>query len=85
VRYMQMKVLEFKPPALRQWLKLTKVTRDRIDSRLMEFMKSGTGDVTRLRGRSGSRLRVGDWRVLFEDDGQTITVYAVGHRRDIYE
>lgn len=80
-----MKQLAFKPAALRQWLKLPKGTRDRIDSRLTEFMRSGAGDVKHLRGRPGVRLRVGDWRVLFSDDGQTITVFAVGHRRDVYE
>lgn len=80
-----MKQLVFKPAALRQWLKLTKGTRDRIDKRLVELVRSRTGDVRHLRGRQGARLRVGDWRVLFVDDGQTITVFAVGHRRDVYE
>ncbi len=32
------------------------------------------------------RLRVGDYRVLYEvnDNDRLVTVYAVGHRRDIY-
>jgi len=35
---------------------------------------------------SGWRLRVGDYRVLFtvDDEARVVTVYAVGHRRDIY-
>jgi len=31
------------------------------------------------------RLRTGDWRVLFTTDDNTITIHAVGHRRDIYD
>jgi mRNA interferase RelE/StbE len=31
----------------------------------------GIGGIRRLSGRAGSRLRVGDWRVLFELDNAT--------------
>ena len=34
----------------------------------------------------GWRLRVGDYRILYriDDPDQEITIYAVGHRRDVY-
>ncbi len=80
-----MKALAFKPAALRQWLKLSAAVRTRIDSRLVEFARSGQGDVKQLKGRVEARLRVGDWRVLFVEEGGTITVLAVGHRRDVYD
>ncbi|MDH4362238.1 MAG: type II toxin-antitoxin system RelE/ParE family toxin [Nitrospirota bacterium] len=37
-------------------------------------------------GREGWRLRVGDYRVLYEIDDvkQAITIVHVGHRRDVY-
>ena len=40
----------------------------------------------KLTGREGWRIRVGDYRVVYEiDDGQkTVTVLHVGHRRDVY-
>lgn len=40
----------------------------------------------KLRGGAGWRVRVGDYRVIYEvDDGaQTVTVLRAGHRRDIY-
>ncbi len=79
------KKLEFKPPAFRQWLKLPKDIRNRVEGKLIEFVSTGKGDVRHLRGRPGARLRVGDWRVLFVVDGDTITVIAVGHWRDVYE
>jgi mRNA interferase RelE/StbE len=37
-----------------------------------------------LRGRSGIRLRVGDWRVIMED-GEVLEVVQVGPRGGIYE
>jgi mRNA-degrading endonuclease RelE of RelBE toxin-antitoxin system len=44
-----------------------------------------TGDVQKLKGsRSQYRLRIGNHRVLFELEGTTVTVYAVGDRKDIY-
>ena len=43
------------------------------------------GDVKKLKGsRNEYRLRVGDCRVLFDLEGRTATVYAVGNRKDIY-
>jgi mRNA interferase RelE/StbE len=38
-----------------------------------------------LKGVAGMRLRAGDWRVLFTIKANTITIHAVGHRRDIYD
>ena len=40
----------------------------------------------KLAGREGWRLRVGDFRVIYEidDSGSKVTVLHVGHRRDIY-
>lgn len=44
------------------------------------------GDITRLSGTNGAmRLRVGDLRVLFEMDDDTIIVKAVGSRGQIYK
>ena len=40
----------------------------------------------RLVGREGWRIRVGDYRVIYEivDPARTVLVLHVGHRRDIY-
>jgi mRNA interferase RelE/StbE len=80
-----MKPILFTPAAGRQWTKLTTQIRRRIDVRLTEFAASGKGDVKRLKGRQGSRLRVGDWRVIFYEEAGFIVVVAVGHRREIYD
>jgi mRNA interferase RelE/StbE len=40
----------------------------------------GRGDVKKLAGREGFRLRVRDCRVIFDDDGITILAIHVGRR-----
>ena len=42
-------------------------------------------NVTRLKGRMGWRLRVGDWRVIFDDDGAVLAILAIGPRGGIYD
>ena len=40
----------------------------------------------KLVGRDGWRIRVGDYRIIYEidDSARTVLVLHVGHRRDIY-
>ena len=40
----------------------------------------------KLAGRDGWRIRVGDYRVIYEiaDKQRIVTVLHVGHRRDVY-
>jgi mRNA interferase RelE/StbE len=77
--------IAFSAAAARQWLKLSADVRRRLDIKLSSFAQTGRGDVKRLKGRAGARLRVGDWRVVFYVEGDTIVVAAVGHRREIYD
>jgi mRNA interferase RelE/StbE len=80
-----MRRIVFTAAAARQWTKLADDVRRRIDGRLNEFATSGKGDVKRLKGRNGARLRVGDWRVIFYEEHSAVVVIAVGHRREIYD
>lgn len=41
-------------------------------------------DIKRLQGQSSFRLRVGDYRVLFELLEKEIKIFKVGHRKKIY-
>ncbi|MFZ5668703.1 MAG: type II toxin-antitoxin system RelE family toxin [Pseudomonadota bacterium] len=46
---------------------------------------SQANNVTRLQGRDGFRLRVGDWRVIFSDDGVVLAIIHIGPRGGVYE
>ncbi len=59
-------------------------TRREIGHKLFLLEEDLRGGVKKLKGsRNEYRLRVGDYRVLFELEGRTVTVYAVGNRKDI--
>ena len=80
-----MKAVSFTLAATRQWLKLSPDIRKRIDAKLIVYATNGSGNVKRLRGAAGCRLRIGDWRVIFIEDARSITVIAVGNRKEIYD
>lgn len=77
--------IAFTAAATRQWLNLSADLRRQPDTKLTAFAQTGHGEVKRLKGRAGARLRVGNWRIVFYIDGDTIIVAAVGHRREIYD
>ncbi len=59
--------------------------RKELGHKLFMLEEDLTGDVKKLKGsRNEYRLRVGNNRVLFELEGRTATVYAIGNRKDIY-
>jgi len=73
--------------AQKQIARLPATTQDRIEDALQVLANDPRPRSSRrLRGREGLRLRVGDYRVIYEidDDRQTVTILQVGHRRDIY-
>ena len=43
------------------------------------------GDPLRRSLKGYRKMRVGDYRVINEIQGATIRIYAIGHRKDIYE
>jgi mRNA-degrading endonuclease RelE of RelBE toxin-antitoxin system len=58
----------------------------RILHALARYVETGEGDVKRLQDIEPPefRLRVGDYRVRFHDQGDTIRITAVKHRREAY-
>jgi mRNA-degrading endonuclease RelE of RelBE toxin-antitoxin system len=53
---------------------------------LARYLESGEGDVKRLQNIEPPefRLRVGDYRMRFHDDGQSVRITAIKHRREAY-
>jgi mRNA interferase RelE/StbE len=79
-----MKAIAFTGAAARQWAKLPAAVRDRLRRRLHALAQGQPTRLKRLSGSRALRLRVGDYRVVFDENGNTITVVAVGHRREVY-
>lgn len=38
-----------------------------------------------LKGREGIRLRVGDWRVIMDDQGNVLAILDIGPRGGVYD
>jgi mRNA interferase RelE/StbE len=80
-----MKEVVYTTSAIRQLRKLPGATRERLLAKLRRYAETGAGDVTALTAAAGSRLRVGDYRIIFVETPASISVRAVGHRRQIYD
>jgi mRNA interferase RelE/StbE len=74
--------------ATSQLMRLPWDVRDRIEDKVAELaMNPATlgNKIKRLKGSRLLRLRVGDYRVVFTDEGVVLTIVRVGHRKDVYE
>ena len=76
------------PRSVRRTLdRLPDAVTGRILSRLAELETNPRpADVKKLKGRDAWRIRVGDYRVIYEihDRELQVLVITVGHRRDVY-
>ncbi|MBI5774273.1 MAG: type II toxin-antitoxin system RelE/ParE family toxin [Verrucomicrobia bacterium] len=74
-------------PAVREQLRaLPKGVRYAIGSKINRLQNDLGGDVKKLQGfKNKYRLRVGDFRVLFELEGRRVVIYDIGNRKDVYE
>ncbi|MEB3147696.1 MAG: type II toxin-antitoxin system RelE/ParE family toxin [Sphaerospermopsis sp.] len=78
--------IEFKPKAIKDLQKISVNDRERIINKIEAMQEDLQGDVKHLTNFTPEyRLRVGDYRVLFELEEQTIIVYRVKHRSKAYE
>lgn len=65
---------------------LTKSVGRRVDTRLLAMEDDPYSDATKLATHPGFRVRVGDYRILYEiDDGaRVVLVSQIIHRREAY-
>ena len=47
--------------------------------------ESLASNVKQLKGSPFMRLRVADWRVIFDDDGNVLSILKIGARGSIYQ
>lgn len=81
------RTVRWDPPALRELRALPVQVARRIGRTVDRYAETGHGDVRKLEGAQGLyRLRVGDFRVIFEFETNqlVIVVLHVRNRRDAY-
>jgi mRNA interferase RelE/StbE len=77
--------IRFKPRALKDGEKIPKQELARIFEKIQNLENDLSGDVKHLTNFYPEyRLRVGNYRVLFEIEESAVVIYRIRHRRDIY-
>jgi mRNA interferase RelE/StbE len=66
--------------------RLDRATAMHILEGVLRYARTGSGDVKPLRGDlAGSfRLRIGDYRIMFELEDGAMRIFGVRHRREAY-
>ncbi len=75
------------PEAAREFDALDSMVRQRVEKALDQLALDPMAlknQIKRLKGDSAMRLRVGDWRIIFDVRSAEITVLAIAHRREVY-
>jgi len=77
--------IKWEERALREIEKLEKVIYSRIFKKIDE-LKYGfdSSDIKKMQGGEKYRLRIGDYRVIFSIKKETIIIWKVEHRKNIY-
>lgn len=79
--------LIYSPSALKQLGKLENNIKERILNSLERLrIRPESCDIKKLVGMKGYRIRVGDYRIIFDMEKQKllILVLKIGHRKNIY-
>jgi mRNA interferase RelE/StbE len=82
-----MKQVVFHAPALRTLARIPRNEADRIRRKIYQYADDPSAvkaNVKKLQGRAGFRLRVGNWRVIFDENGDVLDVLEIGSRGSIY-
>ena len=78
--------IEIKPKAIKDGRKIPKNTLAQIVNKIEAMKNDLNGDVKRLTNFSPEyRLRVGEYRILFEVQKSLIEIYRIKHRKDAYK
>ena len=77
--------IQFKPRAVRDIERLPSRIQAQVLARIEDMSNDLKGDVKRLTNFTPEyRLRVGDYRVLFEVKKKAIVIFRIRHRREVY-
>jgi mRNA interferase RelE/StbE len=76
-----MKTIVLTAAAAKQLDALPAPARSSVETALDIYALSGRGDVKKLQGRPGFRMRVGDYRVIFNETMTLILAVYIGRRQ----
>jgi len=77
--------IDYEKKALDELRKLDKLLAKRIIKKIKELeVDPFSKDIKRLKSQSSYRLRVGDYRILFDLFEDKIKIFKIGHRKNIY-
>ncbi len=80
-----MYVVELMPKAIKDLKALPKLEAKKIVEKIRSLEKGLNGDIKKLTNFTPEyRLRVGNYRVLFEIEEHRILVYRIKHRKEAY-
>lgn len=74
--------IQYSKQAVKFLKKQDKSTVKRIISAINDLP---SGDVKKLQGRNSYRLRVGDFRIIFDKQGNILYIEKIGNRGEIYK
>lgn len=83
-----MKRVTYKPAALKALRRMPRNEAERIRSKVRQYADdpaSQANNVRALKGREGIRLRVGNWRVIMDDQAEVLDVLKIGPRGGVYD
>jgi mRNA interferase RelE/StbE len=83
-----MKSISYSKAAIRALRRMPRNVADLIRSKIEAYAKdpvSQVNNVKALKGREGIRLRVGDWRVIMDDQGNVLAGLDIGPRGGVYD
>ena len=75
------KTLVFTPRAAKEFDALPTPAQAAVEEGLSRYAIEGRGDVKRLQGLDGYRLRIGPYRVIFDEDRTTILTLTISRRQ----
>ena len=82
-----MRTIVFTPEAAREFEALDSTIRERVEATLDQLAVaplSLRNQIKRLKGQAALRLRVGDWRIIFQLRSDEILVLMIAHRSEAY-
>jgi mRNA interferase RelE/StbE len=83
-----MKPVSYSKAAIKALRRMPRNVADLIRLKIEAYAEdpaSQANNVKDLKGREGIRLRVGDWRVIMDDQGNVLAVLDIGPRGGVYD